>query len=105
MVKSPPKRLYNKSNQRSRIYQQVKAKNPKKLLQQSAWKMEATKVNSIIEQLDESDGNGHRWNTNINNFASLFESEDKEGTKHRTKPNSPIILLSEDDEEGEKRIT
>ena len=66
--------------------------------------MEATKVNSIIEQLDESDGNGHRCNTNINKFTPLFESYDEEVTNTRKKSKkNPVILLSEYEDKDEKK--
>ena len=58
--------------------------------------MEAMKVNAIMEQLDDSDGNVHRGNTNINYFVPLLESYDEEGTKHKTKYNTPTIVPSED---------
>ena len=51
-----------------------------------------------MEQLDESDGNGHGSKTNINHFATLLESGDEEGAKHRTKLKTPIIVLSEYEE-------
>ena len=37
--------------------------------------MEATKVNDIMEQLGESDRNGHPSKDNINNFATLYASD------------------------------
>ena len=58
MAKSPPKRLNNKSNQRTSTHRHVKVKCPKKLQQKASWKIETTKVNTIMEQLDKSDGNG-----------------------------------------------
>ena len=58
--------------------------------------MEATKVNSIMTQLDDSDVNRHVRNTNIHSFVLIFESDEKEGTKHRMKPKTPIIVLSKD---------
>ena len=56
--------------------------------------MEATNVNTIMEQLDKSDGNGHRRENNINQFIPLYESHYEEGTQHRTKFKTPIIVLS-----------
>ena len=62
------------------------------------------KVNTIIEQLDELDGNEHRRNTNINHFAPLFESHNEEGTEPGTKPNNtPIIVLIEDEEKDQNK--
>ena len=55
-----------------------------------------------MEQLEDSDGNGHGHNNSINHFSPLFESYDEEGTKHRTKPKTPIIVLSEDEKEKNK---
>ena len=55
-----------------------------------------------MEQLDESDGNGHRSKTNNNYFAPLFESDDEEITRHRIKIKTPIMVLNED-EEGRKK--
>ena len=34
--------------------------------------MEAKEFNTIIEKLDDLDGNGHERNTNINHFVPLF---------------------------------
>ena len=59
-------------------------------------KKEATKVNTIMEQLKELDGNGHRSKTNINHFVQLLESDDAEINKYSTKPKTPIIVRSED---------
>ena len=73
MDKSPPKCLEMQSNQRTSIWRHVKVKRSKKLQQQSSFKTEATKVNTIMEQLDELDGNGHRMRNNINHFESLYE--------------------------------
>ena len=55
MAKYPPKRLEIPSNQRTSIHRHVNMKRLKKLQQQSSRKTEATKVNAIIEQLDQSD--------------------------------------------------
>ena len=52
-----------------------------------------------MQQLKNSDANGHRRKTNINHSEPIFESDNEEGTKHRTKPKTSIILLSEDEEE------
>ena len=100
VAKSPPKCLDNQSKQRFSIHLQVKANYLNKPPQQSSRNTEATKVNAIMEKLDNSDGNRHRSNTNINHFIPLFESDNEEGTKPRTKPkNTPGILLSEYKEE------
>ena len=48
--------------------------------------MEAMKVNSIMEQLEKLDVNGHHRRNNINHFAPLYESDDNEDTRHGTKP-------------------
>ena len=72
MAKSPPKRLDNKPNQRTRIYCLVKVEHPKKLQQQISRKKELIKFNTIMDQLEELDGNGHGNKININHFAPLF---------------------------------
>ena len=74
MVKYPPKRLANQSNQRTIIHRHAQVKCRKNIQQQSSQKTEATKVNAIMEQLDKLDGNGHRHNTNINKLVPLFKS-------------------------------
>ena len=56
--------------------------------------MEAKKVNSIMDKLEESDGNGHHRENNIDHLAPLYESDNEEGTQHRTKPKNPSIVLS-----------
>ena len=101
MSKSPPKRLDNQYNVRASIHRRGKAKRPKNPHQKSAQKTEAIKANTIMEQSNNSDVNGHGCNTSINHFAPLFESDDEEGTKHRTKFKTPIIVLSEYEEEYE----
>ena len=58
--------------------------------------METMKVNAIMKQLDDSNGNVHRGNTNINYFVPLLESYDEDGTKHNTKYNTSSIVLNED---------
>ena len=73
MAKYPDKRLENQSNQRSSIHRHVKSKCINNPPQQSAQKMEATKVNAIMEQLNASDGSVHKRNININHFVPLFE--------------------------------
>ena len=55
--------------------------------------MEAMKVNTIMEQLDKSNGNGHHRRNSINHFAPIYESENDEGTQHRTQHNTSRILL------------
>ena len=72
MYKYPPKRLDNQSNRRTIFRVQVIVKHPKKPRQQSVLNTEATKVNSIMEQLDDLDENGYGRNTNINHFVLLF---------------------------------
>ena len=57
--------------------------------------MEATKFNTIVEQLDKSGGIGYQIKNSINHFAGLYESDDGEGTKYREKPKSSIKVLSE----------
>ena len=53
-----------------------------------------------MEQLDDSDGNGHKRNTNTNNIAPLFELDYEEGSKPRMKPNkTPVVVISEDEDE------
>ena len=104
MAKSPPKRLDNKSNQRTSIQCHVKVKLPKNIQQQSYLNIEATKVIAIMEKLNKLNGNGRK--TNINNFAPLFESYYEEGTKNTTKPKTPIIVLSGYEEvRGKKQNT
>ena len=49
------------------------------------------KVNAIMEQLDESYGNGHRRKNNINHFAPLYESDNEKGTQNRTKSKTQRI--------------
>ena len=95
MAKYPPKRLEIPSNQRTSIHRHVNMKRLKKLQQQSSRKTEATKVNAIIEQLDQSDRKRHRRKNNINQFWSLYESDDEKVTQHRTKTKNPRIVLSE----------
>ena len=56
-----------------------------------------------MEQLDDSDGNGHRRNTNINHFAQLFESDNGEVTNNRTKPKTTTIVVSKDEEEEKNK--
>ena len=65
--------------------------------------MEATKVNAIMQQLDESDRNRHNIKTNINHFSSLFESDDEEGNNNMTKPKTQIIVLREQEEGRENK--
>ena len=110
MAKSPPKRPESQSNQISSIHCHVKSKIPKKLQQQSSCKMEVTKVNSIMEKLDESDGNRIHSKNSINHFSSLYKSEDEEGTKHRKKTNTPNVVISKKEKGnkhkgGKKRAT
>ena len=104
MEKSPPKHLGNQSNPRTRIQRYVKVKHPKNTQQQSSWKMEAMEVNSIMEKLDESDGNRHIIKTKINHFGLIFESDDEEGTNNKTKPKTPIIILSEDEKRKKNKL-
>ena len=52
MAKSPPKRLESQSNWRTSIHRHIKLERPKKLQQQPPHKTEATKVNTIMEQLE-----------------------------------------------------
>ena len=73
--KYPPKRPDNGSNQITIICHRVTMKPPKKLQQQPCQKTEVMKVNTIMEQLNEWYGNGHRSKININNFAPLFGSD------------------------------
>ena len=81
-------------------------KRPKKLHKQSSKKTKATKVNSIMDQLDNLYGNIHERNTNINHFVRLFESDNGKGNRHKTKPKTPIIVLSEVKEgDGGRRKT
>ena len=68
MAKYLPKSINNQYNQRTSIQHQDKVKRPKKIQQQSSEKTETTKVNAVIEKLDELDGNGHGSKTNINHF-------------------------------------
>ena len=58
--------------------------------------MEATKVISIVEQLDNSDGNGYWIKHNVSYFKPLYELDDEEYTNHRKKPKNPIIVLSKE---------
>ena len=76
MAKSPPKLHESQTNPRASIHRHLKFNRPKKLQQQSSRRTEATKVNSDMDQLYESDGNGHRSKNDINNFAPLYESDD-----------------------------
>ena len=95
MDKSPPKRLDNQSKQRSSTHQQDRSKLPNKHPQQSYHNTKATGVNTIMEKLDDSDGNRHGRNTNINHFSLLFESYDEEGTKSRKKTKKmQVVVLS-----------
>ena len=77
MDKSPPKHLDIQSNQRTSIHQHVKVNRPNKLQQTFPRKTESTKLNAIMEQLDESYINGHYSKNNINHFAPLYESDDE----------------------------
>ena len=98
MAKYLPKSINNQYNQITSIQHQDKVKRPKNIQQQSSEKTETTKVNAVIEQLDELIGNGHGSKTNINHFSPLFESYDEEGTKHRNKTKTPIVVLSYNEE-------
>ena len=53
MAKYTSKQLDNKSNQRASIYRQIKVKRTRKRSLQSAWNMETTKYNSIMDHLDD----------------------------------------------------
>ena len=99
MAESPPERLINQFKRRASIHLHVKVKRPKKPHQQSYQNTEATKVNTIMKQLEDLDGNRHGFNTNNNKFAPLFEPDNEEGTNHRNKPKTLIIVLSEYEEE------
>ena len=94
MAKYIPKRLESQYNWRTSIQHHVKLKRPNNLQQQSSHKTEATKVNAIMEKLEESDGNLYRKRNNINDYLPHYESENEEGTQHSTKLNTPIILPS-----------
>ena len=97
ITKYPPKRFDNQSNRKASIHCHIKVKRLKKPHQQSVQNTESTKVNTIMEQLDQWNGNRHRHNTNTNLVGPLLESDNKDGTKHRTKPKTQIIVLSEND--------
>ena len=103
MAKYPPKHPESQSNRRTSIHHHYKVNIPKKLQQQSYQKTEATKVNAIMEKLDELDGNGHHRKKNINHFTTIYKSDNKEGTQQSTKSNTPIIVLSEK-ETGRRKI-
>ena len=67
--------------------------------------MEGTKVDAIIDQLDDLYGNRHERNTNINNFIPLLKSENEEATELSTKhKKNTVIVLSKyeykDDNKG-----
>ena len=104
MAKSPSELLDNKSNQMASIHRHIKSKHTNNTPQQSAQKTEATEVNAIMIQLDDSDGDIHLCNSNTDHFTPLFESEDEEGTNPSTKPKKiPVIVLSEyEDKEKNK---
>ena len=72
MAKYPPKCPEIQSNRRNSIPHHVKVKIPKKLQQQPSRKTEETKVNAIMEKLDESDRNIHRRKNNFNNFSQIY---------------------------------
>ena len=90
MVKYPPKLLESHSNRRTIIQRHIKLKRPKKLQQKISCKTEETEVNAIMEQLDESYGNGHCRRNNTNHSSPLYESKNDKGNQHRTKTNTPI---------------
>ena len=99
MTKSQPKRLENKSKRRAKIYRHVKWKHTKNPTQQPDWKAEATKVNAIMDQLNDLDGNIHK--RKINHFTPLFESDNGEVTKPSIKPKkTPFIVLIENNATG-----
>ena len=77
MAKSPLKRHKYQSNWRTSIQRRVKVKRTKKLQNKSSRKAESTKVNAIMEQLGDSDGNEYRSKNNINNFSPLYKSENE----------------------------
>ena len=56
-----------------------------------------------MEQLDESDRNGHLRKNNINNFVPHYESDDEVGTQHRKKIKKPRIVPSEKDKGRRKK--
>ena len=93
MAKYPYKLLWVQSNRRTSIHRRVKVKRPNKIQQQSSHKREATKVNAIMEKLDESDGNWHCRKNNINHLPHLYESDDDKSAWEKTK--TPSMVLGE----------
>ena len=71
MAKYPPKHLDSQLYQRTSIRRHVKMKRPKNLKQQLYRKTEETEVNTIMEKLDESDGNKNHRKNNIYHFVPL----------------------------------
>ena len=57
--------------------------------------MEATKINAIMDKLDEFDENKKHRENSTNHFVPLYEANDEEGTHHKEKPKTPSIVLSE----------
>ena len=95
MAKYLTKRSDNQSKQSDSIHLHIKVKRTNNLQHNPSWKTKATKVNAIMKKLDDSDGNGHEWKTNINYFAKLFKKDNDEGTNNRAKPKTPIIVPNE----------
>ena len=79
VTKYPPKLPENQSNQRTSIHRHFKVKCPKNLQQKLSRKTETMKFNSIMEELDKSDGNGNQSKNNTNHFATIYESDNGEG--------------------------
>ena len=67
--------------------------------------MEVTRVNAIMEQLDDLYVNRRGCNININHFTALFESEDEGVTNTSPKPNNTtFIVLIEDEDEDKNKV-